>query len=244
MGFWLNQDGLPLQFGTTKAIPELGGDYLLYGENREIETYVCLGNTIWGTGTTPNVPNIPSSFQGTPASWTTTANTGILGYTTLFPLQGTAPITVAGSTGLLSLTNVQVYIDQIDLEVLVAANAGTGAATGLTGIGLVTINPATQVFAQVTPNAGVQLLGACANAKMAAGMHYTWYGDGTAFGTASPPTAGSWLGQVPLVTNSITPLPTNAFISAIAAGGTYTGSSGGGLLKLRVRYNIYGNIAQ
>lgn len=238
-GFWINADGLPLQFGTQKAIPEMGGNYLVYGDVREVEVLVPLGTTYFGSTQKLSIAGAPSSFSGTG----TPNAAGIVSMTTMFPLQGTAPVTVANSSGNLVLSNTQLYIDQIDLEVLVAANAGSGGATGLTGIGLVTINPATQAFVQVTPNAGVQLLGSCVNAKMAAGMHYTWYADGTAFGTASAPVAGSWLGNVPLVTNSITPLPENGFISAIAAGGTYSGSSGGGLLKLRIRYCYYGTIS-
>lgn len=239
MGFWVNQDGLPLQFGPDKARVELGGDYMVYGDNREIETYINLGATSFGSGSVQN-PALPSSFTGT----TSIAAAGVVSMTTLFPLQPTAPVTVADSNGLLTIKNPQLYIDQIDLEVLVAANAGSGGATGLTGIGLVTINPATQAFVQVTPNAGVQFVGAAAIANLTAGKHWTFYGDGTAVGSSSPPTAGSWLGNAPLVTNAITPLPANAFISAIASGGTFSGSSGGGLLKLRIRYNYYGTINQ
>jgi hypothetical protein len=239
-GFWLNQDGLPLQFGTQKAIPEVAGDYLAYGENRILESYICLGNTAFGSAGTLQVPGLPLTFSGT----STPIAAGIQSMTTLFPLQPTAPITQADTSGNLTLNNMQLYIDQVDFEVLIAATAGTGGATGLAGIGLVTVNPATGAFVQVTPNAGVQIMGAATNAKMASGMHYTWYGDGTAFGTATPPTAGSWLGRVPLVTNSITPLPTNAFLSVLTTGGPYTGTNAGGLMKVRVRYNYYGSINQ
>lgn len=241
-GNWLDNDGRFRQYGTQKAIPEIAGDYLIYGENREIEVLIGLGATQYGNGN-PATAALPSSFQGTVASQTTTANTGIVSYTTFFPLQLTAPVTVADSTGTLKLVNPQLYIDQVDLECLVAANAGTGSATGLTGIGLVVpIAGTTPSWAQVAPNAGVQLLGACVNARMTAGAHYTFYADGTAFGTGTPPTAGSWLGNVPLETTS--PLQNSAYISAIASGGTFTGSSGGGLLKLRVRYTLYGVINQ
>lgn len=239
-GFWLNQDGLPLQFGTQKVIPELGGDYLMYGENREIETYINLGNTSFGKLGVVQNPALPSSFVGTG----TPNAAGIVSMTTLFPLQLTAPVVTGDTNGNLVISNPQLYIDQVDLEVLVGANAGTGGATGLTGIGLVTINNATDVFVQCTPNPGVQLVGATTNAAMGTGKHYTWYADGSEFGTGTPPVAGSWLGNVPLVTNTITPLPENAFISAIASGGTFTGSGACGLLKLRVRYNIYGTISQ
>lgn len=36
-GNWMNSDGLFLQFGTSKAVPTTMGDYLSYGEWRDIE---------------------------------------------------------------------------------------------------------------------------------------------------------------------------------------------------------------
>jgi hypothetical protein len=131
-GFWLNNDGLPLQFGTQKVIPELGGDYLLYGENREVEWLINLPATSFGNGVVQN-PAIPSSFSGT----STPIAAGIVSMTTLFPLQATAitgdSIPPAGVSGVFQILQPHLYVDQIDLEVLVAANAGTGGATGLTG---------------------------------------------------------------------------------------------------------------
>lgn len=41
-GSWFNNDGLMLQYGTQKAIPEPGGDYLMYGPNRVMEVVVDL----------------------------------------------------------------------------------------------------------------------------------------------------------------------------------------------------------
>lgn len=37
MGTWLNNDGLYLKFGPTKTTPAAAGDYLSYGETRDIE---------------------------------------------------------------------------------------------------------------------------------------------------------------------------------------------------------------
>lgn len=245
-GSWLNNDNLYLQFGTAKAIPEAGGDYIQWGSQRVLEVLINLGATSYGSASGANVQNpaLPSSFQGTVSSQTSTANTGIVSFTTLFPLQITAPVTVAGTGGVLQLNNPQLWIDEVELETLVSANAGTGSATGLTGIGLVISTSSTtpSSWVQVTPNAGVQLVGAVTNAQMTTGKRFTFYPDGTVVGTGTPPTAGSWLGNVPLVTNAYTPLPNNAYISAIASGGTFTGSSGGGLIKLRVKYNYYGTI--
>lgn len=39
---WFNKDGLFIQYGTDKAIPEVGGDYLSYGSNRLIEVLIDL----------------------------------------------------------------------------------------------------------------------------------------------------------------------------------------------------------
>jgi len=41
-GSWTNNDGLFLQFGTSKATPTTAGDYLSYGEWRDIEFTVTL----------------------------------------------------------------------------------------------------------------------------------------------------------------------------------------------------------
>lgn len=250
-GFWFNQDGLPLQFGTQKAIPEVGGDYLVYGDSREIETYICLGATSFGNGAL-QVPALPSSFSGT----STPIAAGIQSMTTLVPLQITAPVTVASSAGVLTLQNPQIIWDKIEVETLVAANAGTGGATGIT-IGLVGAENATQAgssngaFVQITPNAGTQIFNSLLNAQMVSGAKITVLPDGTTLGTAlGTSVVGDWMGhttkgnQIPLVTNSLTPLPQNAWISAIAAGGTYSGASGGGLLKLRLFYTVYGVINQ
>lgn len=270
-GNWLNYDGLYLQYGTSKAIPEAGGDYLMYGESREIEVLVNLGATVYGLPTA-NVANpaLPSSFQGTIASQTALANTGIVSFTTLFPLQPTAPIGMAtagiytasagAANGILNIFNPQMYIERVETLTLVAANAGTGGATGILGIGLVTpvsnqsSTPTAPSWAQITPNAGVQILGAINNAQMANGTRYTLWPPVNAIAEYTTPTtaittyptAGSWMGNVPLTTLAETylpgGLPNNAYISAIANGGVFTGSAGGGLIKLRIRYFWYGTI--
>src|SRR6266699_2292070 len=167
-GFWLNQDGLPLQFGTQKPIPAVGGDYIVYGETREIEHLIPLITMHTGAG-------IP-----------------------------------------------------------------VGLATQTTG--------PNAAFVQVTPQPGTQLLNAFLNARFTtAGQKTSFVVPGAttglawdASGTAVAGSNATWLGNVPLVTNAITPLPTSAWISVIQNGGTYTN----GLLKLRLRYTMYGNIQQ
>jgi hypothetical protein len=41
-GSWMNPDGLFVQFGTSKAVPTTAGDYLSYGEWRDIEFTLTL----------------------------------------------------------------------------------------------------------------------------------------------------------------------------------------------------------
>lgn len=54
-GSWTNSDGLYLQFGTSKATAEVGGDYLAYGQLRVAEVLVNVGtiSTAAATSSTP-----------------------------------------------------------------------------------------------------------------------------------------------------------------------------------------------
>jgi len=233
-GFWLNQDGLPLQFGTQKAIPEVGGDYLVYGETREIEQLIPLVPLANGVGGI-QVPAPPTSFSGT----STPIAAGIQSLTDIVPLQITPVTTVSG--GVITFTTSQLFFEQIEVDTIIGATGGTSIS-----VGLATINPATAAYVQVTPNAGVQLINGLLIANIAtSGQKVTWNlpgSTGISSGTAANNTiagGGSWLGSVPLVTNAITPLPSKAYISTIA-----TGAFTSGLIKLRVRYTLYGNISQ
>lgn len=235
-GVWINNDGLPLQFGTQKAIPELGGDFLIYGENREIEQIIPLVPCQWGNGNI-QVPIPPTSFSGT----TTPIAAGIQSMTQLFPLQVTA-INTGGTT--ITLTNTQLFIEQVEIVPLITATGGTSISVGLATVS----SPANagttpSTFVQVTPNAGVQIVNACVTATMATTVgKTTWTAPGSVGFNSSGTTAaggGTWVGtNMPLVTNSLLPLPDHAFLSTIASG-TFTN----GLIKLRIKYTIYGNIA-
>ncbi len=238
-GFWLNQDGLPLQFGTQKPIPEVGGDYLVYGETREIEQLIPLIPMQTGAGN-PVVPAPPTSFVGTGLP----SAAGIQSLTTLVPLQLTAPQTSAVG-GNIVLTNTQLFFESVEVDTIIGA---TGSATSISvGLATQTTGP-NAAFVQVTPQPGTQLLNAFLNARFTtAGQKTSFVVPGAttglawdASGTAVAGSNATWLGNVPLVTNAITPLPTSAWISTIQNGGTYTN----GLLKLRLRYTMYGNIQQ
>ncbi len=239
-GFWVNQDGLPLQFGVLKAQPELGGDYLIYGETRTLEQIIALVPYQLGTGGV-TVPAAPTTFSGTG----TPIQAGIQSMTTMFPLQVTSPV-VTTSGGVLTLTNTQLFIEEIDVQTVIGATGGTSI-----NVGLVTTTSGTSAgFAQVAPNAGVQILNTFPIASMAtAGQRATFNVAGSTAGfqwaAAAPTTttgAGAWLGNVPITTTTATgvantPLADQAFLSTIATG-TFTN----GIIKVRIRYNIYGNI--
>jgi hypothetical protein len=265
-GYWVNQDGLGLQFGTQKAIPELGGDYLIYGENREVEQYIPLVPTNWGTGM-PAVAAPPTSLTfPVSASQTTPQSVGIQAYTTFMPLQLTVPQSASGSA--LSITNPQLFIERVELVCLQTVAPTTNTMT----IGLVTTQSQTPVtsapYIQITPNAGVQIIGAgtplTLNTAVGTVGDYTLFttsgvafggAPGAAFGgtagtgggvpIATTGNGGAWIGNnVPLVTNtnfdpatSAQTLPQEAWISTLTSG-AFTA----GLLKLRVKYFIYGNI--
>jgi hypothetical protein len=51
-GTWLNQDGLYLKFGTTKVVPDIGGEFKTYGDLRTIELDLDLSTLgVAGTNT-------------------------------------------------------------------------------------------------------------------------------------------------------------------------------------------------
>jgi hypothetical protein len=236
-GNWYNQDGLYLQYGTQKAVPEVGGDYLIYGETREIEQLVPLVPF----QLTSSGQLVPAPAQTTFSGTGTAAAAGIQSLTTFLPLQQTAPV-VTTTGGNLVLSNPQIFIEEVTVENLITATGGTSVS-----VGLVTTSPQTGAnaqFAQVTPNAGVQIINGLLIANIVAGTRITYTQPGStgmvwsASSTAPIAGGGTWVGvNMPLVTNSIVPLPASAWISTINTG-TFTN----GLFKLRIRYTIYGNI--
>jgi hypothetical protein len=233
-GFWYNQDGVPLQYGTQKAIPEVGGDYLVYGETREIEQLIPL---VPLQLTAAGLP-VPAPAQTTFSGTGTTAAAGIQSMTTLMPLQVTAP-QITTTSGTLILTAPQIFIESVDVVGIVTAAGGTSIS-----VGLVTTSPGSpsSSFVQVTPNAGVQIINGLLTANIVAGARITYTQPGSTglrFDTDTLVAGGgTWVGtQMPLVTNTLTPLPQSAWLSTIQTG-TFTN----GLLKLRIRYTLYGNI--
>ena len=233
-GFWLDPDGRPRQFGTSKAIPEVGGEYLIYGETREIEQLIPLVPYATGTGGV-QVPAPPTSFVGTGL---TAISAGIQSLTDIVPLQINPVTTVSG--GVLTFTTNQLFFEQIEVDTIVGAAGGTSIAVGL--VFALPGNPS-GTYVQCTPNPGVQLIDTMLLATInTTGKKTTWNlpgATGIQGGVANTVAGGgAWLGTVPLVTNAVTPLPSKAYISTIA-----TGAFTNGLIKLRLKYTVYGNIS-
>jgi hypothetical protein len=244
-GNWLNNDGLNLNFGTTKALPEIAGDYVMYGDQREIEVYLNLApDTVTAGGNVlPGLLQYSTLLFG--SSTTTAAAAGIISETVLFPLQTTTNTLTGTVSGIIT---PQLFLESIEVVTLIPMTASS--ATGI-NLGLVTAQtgqasgPPTW-WVQVAPNAGVQLLTGSAFVN----SQFTTVGQKVIlYPTTQIPAAaagqGSWLvdGNVPLTTTTVgaastTPLAQSAFLSAGAVGGTYTG----GLLKIRIRYSYYGLI--
>ena len=281
-GSWFNADGLYIQYGTAKAIPDLGGEYMTYGETRCVEVYISLAATTFGnpvTGGNVVVGALPSSFVGTSTAATAALSAGIQSLNTFLPLQTIAPILTATAGQGLLLNQEQIWLDRVEFETLVQSNTGSGTtAVGLTGVGLVGVfTPAMTTavsttglsqFVQITPNTGLQLLGSTPSGAMVNNAKWTFWPSGstgsatnmTAWPTGSSanlttPTAGVWGGNWPLVTNTQTnptwSSPQNptglipwAYVSAIASGGQYTGSTAAGLCRMRIFWNKYGIINQ
>jgi hypothetical protein len=44
MGIWFNPDGLYRKFGTTKTVPNTGGEYKTYGDLRELEFVITMAS--------------------------------------------------------------------------------------------------------------------------------------------------------------------------------------------------------
>lgn len=174
-GNWLNGDGLFVQYGTSKAVPTTMGDYLSYGETREIEFTVTFA------------PNLVPAGQY------------VLGNTTFFP------------TG--------VFVEQVEMDVEVAAAGGTSFSIGTcrsdrstTGTGGTAAGSfiTGEVLATITP-AGKKVI----------------YTAGTS-------AAGTLIGATTNFTDGF------AYITATSVG-TFTGS---GVVKIRIKYRGIGTITQ
>lgn len=59
-GSWMNNDGLYIQYGTSNATPTTAGDYLSYGETREIELTITPSSLTTSPAIQANTTMLPS----------------------------------------------------------------------------------------------------------------------------------------------------------------------------------------
>lgn len=153
-GNWLNNDQLYIQYGTTKAVPTTMGDYLSYGETRDIEFTL-----------TPSTLTASPVIQGN----TTFLPTGVFIESIMTNVEGTAPAagtsisigtmrsdrsTVISNTGLL---NAQVLASH---DTAGETNTYTVAGAGGGGVSVGTITSFTDGFAYITALAAGTYTGA------------------------------------------------------------------------------------
>lgn len=156
-GNWMNSDGLYIQYGTSKAVPTTMGDYLSYGESREIE-FTLTPSTLTATpaiqGNTAFLPNgafiesIETEAEGTPPAGGTSISIGtmradrttVLSNTSLLQAQVLAShdgageynkYNVAGGAGLggTSIGTITSLVDGFAYITALAAGTYTGAGT-------------------------------------------------------------------------------------------------------------------
>lgn len=143
-GSWLNADNLLIQYGAQKAIPSTAGDYLSYGETREIETLIYLA----GLTTTPQLIDLttfmPAGTQTFIEQVETVCEIGATGGTSFsvglgYPTPGTTTYTTNSVSGA-SLPAVTVisntaFINAMAIAQVTTAGQKTILAEGTTAAG-------------------------------------------------------------------------------------------------------------
>jgi hypothetical protein len=136
-GSWLDPDGLYRQYGTQKAVPEVGGDYLSYGEDRTIELTVVLSTLT----TTPVIQSNTTFFPNNVFIEDVQVDTeiGATGGTSFsLGLMGTDRSTITGgsysNTALLAAVPIANHTTAGQRTDYLTGVTGAGAAMGTTTV--------------------------------------------------------------------------------------------------------------
>ena len=149
MGFWFDNDGLYRQYGVTKAVPEVGGDFHREGEYRILEYFLDLTTlTPFTTVVIPsNTTFIPSGVfvesvdvivETAAAGATATLNVGLI---------ANDRVTVSSATGFINAMTVATMVQGANLHLVVGSAfvggyVGALAGTPNTGYLIATANTA------------------------------------------------------------------------------------------------------
>jgi hypothetical protein len=133
-GTWLNPDGLFVQFGTNKAIPEVAGDYLSYGDTRQIEATIVLSTLTTTPTIISNTTFFPLNGQVFIESVTIDTEVAAAGGTSLsVGLIGTDRATITPSPyGNTTLVNAALTATMTagSLQTLTGGSTGAGTIVG------------------------------------------------------------------------------------------------------------------
>lgn len=130
-GNWLNPDGLFVQYGTSKAVPTTMGDYLSYGETREIEFTLDLTTLTATPAIQGNTTFFPSNVFVESVEWDTeVAATGGTSFSV-----GTMRLdrtTVVSNTSFVNAALLATHDVAGEKVILTGGSTGAGAAIGTT----------------------------------------------------------------------------------------------------------------
>lgn len=129
MGTWMDNDGRFLKYGTTKAVPATGGDFLSYGDTREIELDIDLTLLTASPVIQNDVIYIPSGVIIESVE-TDAVAAGVGGTSVSVGLVGFDRTTVASNTGFLAATVIADHNVLGEKTIYSAGIATAGAYVG------------------------------------------------------------------------------------------------------------------
>lgn len=214
-GLWVNNDGLPLFFGTAKPVSDEGGDYVSYGANRLLEVRINLANLITANAT---VISENAFFPAMANMYIEKVElTAEVGMST-----GSSPtlsLGVSSLTGGSSTVTVGTYTTYTSNGVVsYKYNGGTAATTAGTAV----------ATAKIPTNGGTAFVSALAASSLSTA------GDLVTLTTGST-SAGNYIGDFQDTTNLTSPLYLTGTL------GTHTAT---GIIVARIYYHGVGTITQ
>ena len=221
MGLWVNNDGLPLEYGPLKQVPSMGGEYLNYGSNRIIEARINLANLITANATIIDpVLIIPSMANVYVEKVELTAEVGMSTGSSPTLSIGVCNAALTGGSSTVTYGTYTTY-----------SNSTTGAYqyeyTAASGYSASTTAGTAITTATIPSNGGTAFVSALAASNLSSA------GDLVTLTTGSTG-AGNYIGNFQDVTNLTAPM----FLTATL--GTHTAT---GVIVCRIFYHGVGVIA-
>ncbi len=131
-GNWLNSDGLYIQYGTSKAVPTTMGDYLSYGDTREIEFTITMSSLTTSPVIQGNTTFFPSNQVFIESVQTDVDVTAAGGTSLSVGLMATDRTTVISNTSFLSAAPLADHTTAGQRKDYTVGVTGVGGAVGTT----------------------------------------------------------------------------------------------------------------